>query len=93
VLNATADFPHTMPAGIDMVPRLTFQHDVQGTSPIGAGNFVAHTAQLAVGVDFSYLQNLTWGLTYVKNLQLGGSPETNTNIDLDFVSAYLGYQF
>jgi hypothetical protein len=93
VLNATADLPNTLPAGIDMVPRLTFQHDLQGTSPIGAGNFVAHTAQLAVGVDFSYLQNLTWGLTYVKNLQIGGSPETNSNIDLDFVSAYIGYQF
>jgi hypothetical protein len=93
VLAGTADFPNSLPAGIDMVPRLTFQHDLQGTSPVGAGSFVAHTAQIAVGVDFSYLQNLTWGLTYVKNLQIGGSPETNSNIDLDFVSAYIGYQF
>jgi hypothetical protein len=93
VLNASFDFPHTLPAGIDMTPNITFSHDVQGTSPLGAGSFIAHTAQIGIGVNFSYLQNLTWGITYVTNFMIGGSPEQNPNIDLDFVSAYIGYQF
>ncbi|MEA2830077.1 MAG: hypothetical protein QOF22_825 [Bradyrhizobium sp.] len=93
VVTGLFDFPHTLPAGIDMVPRITFQHDVQGTSPTGAGLFVAHTAQIGIGIDFSYLTNLTWGLSYVTNFNIGGSPEQNPNIDLDFVSAYIGYQF
>ena len=93
VLNASFDFPHTLPAGIDMVPNITFQHDVQGTSPTGAGSFIAHTASIAVGVNFSYLQNLTFGVSYVTNFNIGGSPEQNPNIDLDFASAFIGYQF
>ncbi|MGB8843840.1 MAG: DUF1302 family protein [Aliidongia sp.] len=93
VVSGLFDFPHTLPAGIDMVPRITFQHDVQGTSPTGAGLFIAHTAQIGIGIDFSYLTNLTWGISYVTNFNIGGSPEQNPNIDLDFVSAYIGYQF
>jgi hypothetical protein len=93
VMTALFDLPHTMPAGIDMVPRITFQHDVQGISPTGAGLFVGHTAQIGIGIDFSYLQNLTWGISYVTNFDIGGNPSQNQLIDQDFVSAYLGYQF
>jgi Protein of unknown function (DUF1302) len=93
VLNASFDLPQTLPAGIDMTPTITFQHDVQGTSPLGAGSFIAHTASIAVGVNFSYLQNLTFGINYVTNFNIGGSPEQNPAIDQDFVSAFIGYQF
>jgi hypothetical protein len=93
VLNASFDLPRTLPAGIDMTPSITFQHDVQGTSPLGAGSFIAHTASIAVGVNFSYLQNLTFGINYVTNFNIGGSPEQNPAIDQDFVSAFIGYQF
>lgn len=93
VMLASFDMPHTMPAGIDMTPRIVFQHDVQGTSPIGAGFFQAHVASIGIGVDFSYLQNLTWGMTYATNFMIGGSPEQNANIDKDFVSAYISYSF
>ncbi|MEI9987860.1 MAG: DUF1302 family protein [Aliidongia sp.] len=93
VMLGSFDMPHTMPAGIDMTPRITFSHDVQGTSPIGAGFFQAHNAQIGVGVDFSYLQNLTWGLTYAKNFMIGGNPYLNPTIDQDFVSAYISYSF
>jgi len=93
VMLGTFDMPHTMPGGIDMTPRITFTHDVQGTSPVGAGFFQAHNASIGIGVDFSYLQNLTWGLTYATNFMIGGSPETNPNIDKDFVSAYISYSF
>jgi hypothetical protein len=90
---ASFDMPHTMPAGIDMTPRITFQHDIQGTSPVGAGFFQAHNAQLGIGVDFSYLQNLTWGLTYSKNFVIGSNPYLDPAIDQDFVSAYISYSF
>ena len=93
VMLATFDMPHTMPAGIDMTPRITFTHDVQGTSPVGAGFFQAHNASIGVGVDFSYLQNLTFGMSYATNFMIGGSPEQNPNIDKDFVSAYISYSF
>ena len=93
VMYASFDLPHTMPAGIDMTPHISFQHDVQGTSPVGAGFFVAHNASIGIGVDFSYLQNLTWGMTYATNFMIGGSAEQNVNIDKDFVSAYISYSF
>ena len=93
VMLATFDFPHTLPAGIDMTPRISFQHDVQGTSPIGAGFFQAHNAQIGIGIDFSYLQNLTWGFTYAKNFTIGGNPFLDPTIDQDFVSAYISYSF
>jgi Protein of unknown function (DUF1302) len=93
VMYASFDMPHTMPASIDMTPHISFTHDVQGTSPVGAGFFVAHNASIGIGVDFSYLQNLNWGLTYATNFMIGGSPEQNVNIDKDFVSAYISYSF
>jgi Protein of unknown function (DUF1302) len=93
VLSAAFEMPRTLPAGIDMTPTITFQHDVQGTSPTGAGNFIAHTASISVGVNFKYLENLTFGINYVTNFNIGGSPEQNPAIDQDFVSAFIGYQF
>jgi hypothetical protein len=93
VMLASFDLPRTLPASIDMIPSITFTHDVQGNSPIGAGSFVAHAAAVGLSVDFSYLQNLTWGFTYSHNFNIGGSPETNLNTDLDFVSARISYSF
>jgi Protein of unknown function (DUF1302) len=93
VLFGSFDLPRTLPAGIDMTPTITFQHDVQGTSPTGAGFFTGHTAAISVGINFRYLQNLTFGLNYATNFNIGGSLKQNSGTDQDFVSAFIGYQF
>ncbi|HVJ54447.1 MAG TPA: DUF1302 family protein [Aliidongia sp.] len=90
---ATFDMPHTMPAGIDMTPSIAFSWGIGGNSPVGAGSFVAHAAQLGFNLNFSYLQNLQWGVGYVYNFQIGGNPFENTLYDRDFLSAFVSYSF
>jgi hypothetical protein len=90
---ASFDFPSTMPAGIDMTPSIAFSHSVQGVSPVGAGSFNAHAAQVGFNLNFSYLQSLQWGISYVYNFQIGGNPADNTLYDKDFVSAFVSYSF
>ncbi len=90
---ATFDLPHTLPAGIDMTPSIAFNWGIGGTSPVGAGSFLAHAAQLGLNLNFSYLQNLQWGVGYVYNFQIGGNPFDNDNYDRDFFSAFVSYSF
>jgi hypothetical protein len=90
---ASFDFPHTLPAGIDMTPAVAFNWGIGGISPVGAGSFVAHSAQVGLNLNFSYLQNLQWGVGYVYNFQIGGNPFDNSNYDKDFVSAFISYSF
>jgi hypothetical protein len=90
---ASFDMPHTMPSGIDMTPSIAFNWGIGGTSPVGAGSFVAHAAQLGLNLNFSYLSNLQWGVGYVYNFQIGGNPFDNSNYDRDFISAFISYSF
>jgi hypothetical protein len=90
---ATFDLPHTLPSGIDMTPSIAFNWGIGGISPVGAGSFVAHAAQLGLNLNFSYLQNLQWGVGYVYNFQIGGNPFDNSNYDRDFISAFISYSF
>ncbi len=74
-------------AGVNLMPRVAFSHDVDGTS--ATGSFVKDRQALTVGLNADYLNQYTaslsmttfWGGTY------------NTSKDRDFASFSLGVSF
>ncbi len=71
-------------------PRLTWQHDVSGTTPGPGGNFVAGRHALGLGLNAN-LQN-RWELD-INYTQYGGAGRYNELIDRDFVAATVKYSF
>jgi hypothetical protein len=71
-------------------PRLTWQHDVSGTTPGPGGNFVAGRHALGLGVNAN-LQN-RWELD-VSYTSFGGAGRYNELMDRDFVAATVKYSF
>ena len=71
-------------------PRLTWQHDVSGTTPGPGGNFVQGRHALGLGLNAN-LQN-RWELD-VSYTQYGGAGRYNELIDRDFVAATIKFSF
>ena len=76
--------------GITLRPTIILSHDVQGTSPGPAGNFVAGRKIVNGLAEFRYHQALTLALGYT--WFFGGSVY-NTLADRDFAQAFVRYQF
>jgi Protein of unknown function (DUF1302) len=87
------DMPNLLPYGIGMKPTFSIEHDFTGTSPLGANIWVAKTGAASVGVTFSYLQAWTLGVQYTNHFALGNAVNYDGNIDRDFFSATLSYEF
>ncbi|MDR3418104.1 MAG: DUF1302 family protein [Nevskia sp.] len=76
--------------GVTLRPLLVFAHDVQGTSPGLAGNFLAGRKTVASLFEFRYHQSMSLGLGY--NWYWGGGV-FNQLSDRDFAQAFVRYQF
>jgi hypothetical protein len=90
---AIIDMPNLLPYGIGMKPTFSLEHDFTGTSPLGANIWVAKTGAASAGVTFSYLQAWTLGVQYTNHFTVGDSSKYYGNIDRDFFSATLSYEF
>jgi len=77
--------------GINLTPKLGFNHDVSGQS--WDGNFVENRKAASVGFTAMYLNRYSLDMGYTKNW--GGKPPggNNTSYDRDFISVALKYDF
>ncbi|MES0873030.1 DUF1302 domain-containing protein [Sinimarinibacterium thermocellulolyticum] len=77
-------------SGISVRPFLFWKHDVEGTAPGLAGNFVAGRKQASILVETRYKYALSLSLGYT---WFTGGGDYNLNRDRDFAQAFIKYQF
>ncbi len=75
---------------VNLSPRVSFQHDVKGTSPGPGGPFVEDRIALTLGLGASYLNRWHFDVSYT---MFGGAGRYNQANDRDFVSATVKYLF
>ena len=75
---------------VNLSPRFSFAHDVDGVSPGPGGNFIEGRKALTVGFGFQYRINLEWDLSYTQYL---GAGRYNLINDRDFLAASIKYSF
>lgn len=76
--------------GMNVTPRLRFDHDVNGMTPLPLGNFVNGRKQIGVGMRFDYMSS--WQADIGYTVFFGGGRQ-NLLADRDFVQLSLGYAF
>lgn len=76
--------------GISIQPFILFGHDVNGTAPGPAENFVEDRKQAQVMIETRYRDGLSLGLGYA---WFWGGGYTNLYRDRDYSQAFLRYQF
>ena len=76
-------------AGINVAPRITFSHDVKGTTPDPLFMFVEGKKSVSVGLKFDYQSR--WGADFSYNSFFGGVGTTNQLADRDYVSFSVSY--
>ena len=89
VLLAKLDYPSLIGAW-NLSPRITWEHDVRGTTPGPGGNFIEGRHSLGIGLNAS-LQN-RWAVD-VSYANFGGAGQYNLLRDRDFIAASLKYSF
>jgi len=77
-------------SNIGLHPFILFQHDVQGTSPGPAYNFVAGRKQLNVLIEARYRSALSFTVGYT---WFWGGGVQNLLIDRDYLQAFAKYEF
>ncbi len=87
------DMPSVLPYAIDMKPTISLQHDFWGTSPVGVNVFVENTAAASVGVTFNYLQAWSANVQYTNHFPIFSNGKYDGELDRDFVSAVVSYEF
>jgi hypothetical protein len=93
VTEAIIDMPNLLPRGIGMQPTLSLKYDFLGSSPVGVNVFQANTASASVGVQFAYLQAITFGVQYTNHFPVFAGGRFYGSIDRDFVSAVATVEF
>ncbi|NGY06932.1 DUF1302 domain-containing protein [Solimonas terrae] len=76
--------------GISLQPQIVWKHDVQGTAPGLAANFIQGRKQADVGVEVRYRSSLSLNLGYT---WFFGGGDGNLLRDRDVARTYLKYQF
>ncbi|MBW1646405.1 MAG: DUF1302 domain-containing protein [Deltaproteobacteria bacterium] len=74
---------------IGFTPRLAWQHDVKGISPVG-GPFLEDRKAITVGLEANYLDSWTADISYTNYFGAGAYNLIN---DRDFVSLNIKYSF
>ena len=75
---------------MNLLPRFSWAHDVDGTSPGPGGSFIDGRQALTLGLGFQYQINWEWDLSYTQYM---GADRYNLINDRDFVAANLKYSF
>ena len=86
---ARFDYP-SLVGSWNVTPRITWQHDVSGTTPGPGGNFVEGRHALGVGVTASLQSRWELDLSYTT---YGGAGQFNQLIDRDYVAAVVKLSF
>ncbi len=89
VLAGRLDYSNVIGA-INMSPRFSFAHDVNGISPGPGGAFIEDRMALTVGLGFQYRINLEWDLSYTR---YSGAGRYNLINDRDFLAGNIKYSF
>ncbi len=69
---------------VNVVPRIFFSHDVNGTTPVPISNFVEDSMSIGAGVTFIYLNQWSFDVSYNAFF---GAETANQLRDRDFISA------
>jgi len=88
-LIAVISYESVLPS-ISLRPTIIWKHDVQGTAPGLAGNFIQGRKMADVNLEIRYKSQLSFNLGY--NLQTGGG-KANMLRDRDSARAFIKYQF
>jgi hypothetical protein len=75
---------------VNLAPRFSFAHDVDGVSPGPGGNFLEDRQALTLGLGFQYQINWEWDLSYTTYM---GAGRYNLINDRDFLAANVKYSF
>jgi len=76
--------------GINLSPRLAWQHDVSGVSPGPAGNFIQGRKAITIGLGANYQNSWSADVSYTNYF---GAGRYNLINDRDFVAFNLKYAF
>ena len=76
--------------GISVAPQIVWKHDVKGTAPGLAGNFVEGRKQANITVETRYKSAFSFNLGYTWNF---GGGVYNLNKDRDTAQAFVKFQF
>lgn len=77
-------------AGINVLPRIVFQHDVKGNTPAPISNFLEDRKSMALGVTFDY--QARWKADVVYNVFWDAEPY-NLVSDRDYLAMSVSYSF
>lgn len=75
---------------VNLIPRLAWQHDVEGNSPGPGGNFLEGRMGITVGVTGTYLNRWSMDLSYTNFF---GAGRYNLINDRDFIATNIKYSF
>jgi hypothetical protein len=75
---------------INLSPRFSFAHDVNGVSPGPGGSFIEDRMALTLGLGFQYRINVEWDLSYTRYF---GAGRYNLINDRDFLAGNVKYSF
>lgn len=89
VLAGRFDYSNVIGA-INLSPRFSFAHDVNGISPGPGGAFIEDRMALTLGLAFQYRINLEWDFSYTSYF---GAGRYNLINDRDFLAANVKYSF
>lgn len=77
-------------AGINLKPKFSFRHDVEGRSPGPGASFIQHRKAATLGLDFDYQNQWSGGISYTS---FYGGGNLNLVNDRDFVALNAKYSF
>jgi hypothetical protein len=75
---------------VNVIPRFSFSHDVDGVSPGPGGNFIEDRKGATIGLGFQYRFNWEFDVSYTSFF---GAGRYNLLNDRDFVAANIKYTF
>jgi hypothetical protein len=75
---------------VNLAPRISFQHDVNGSSPTPLNTFLEGRKAVSIGIGATYQQNWSADLQYTNFF---GAGDQNVINDRDFVSVSIKYSF
>jgi len=76
--------------GISLAPQIVWKHDVKGTAPGLAGNFVEGRKQANITIETRYKSSFSFNVGYTWNF---GGGVYNLNKDRDTAQAFVKFQF
>lgn len=77
-------------ANINLLPRLSWSHDVNGTTPGPGGNFIEGRSALTVGLAANYRISWEFDVSYTR---FSGAGRYNLLRDRDFIASSVKYSF